>query len=138
MIDLLFYNHFMKIAVISDIHENAHNLIQAIKLIENEKCEVIFCLGDIMRSKFLKVIFTLKIPSYFVFGNHDGNLVANVRLFEKHGAVYPDHENYLIVEIDKRKIFLTHYIELAQIVAKSGEFDACFGGHNHIASQDIF
>jgi len=34
----------MKIAVISDIHENTHNLIQAIKIIEEEKCDVIICL----------------------------------------------------------------------------------------------
>jgi hypothetical protein len=34
----------MKIAVISDIHENVHNLIQAIEMIEKEKCEVLFCL----------------------------------------------------------------------------------------------
>jgi predicted phosphodiesterase len=34
----------MKIAVIADIHENAHNLIQAINIIEKEKCEVLFCL----------------------------------------------------------------------------------------------
>jgi len=34
----------MKIAVIADIHENYHNLVEALKLVETEKCETILAL----------------------------------------------------------------------------------------------
>jgi predicted phosphodiesterase len=36
-----------------------------------------------------------------------------------------------VLEIDGRKIFLTHYPMLAKPMAKSGDFDAVFCGHNH-------
>lgn len=37
----------MKIAVISDIHGNIHALEAVLRNIENEKCDKIFCLGDL-------------------------------------------------------------------------------------------
>ena len=40
-------------------------------------------------------------------------------------------KTYDFLEIDNRKIFITHYPELAEPMAKSGEFDAVFYGHNH-------
>ena len=36
----------MKIAIISDIHENVHNLILAMKQIQEKKCDVIFMFDD--------------------------------------------------------------------------------------------
>ena len=37
----------MKIAIISDIHGNDEALTAVLKDIENEKCDKIFCLGDL-------------------------------------------------------------------------------------------
>ncbi|NDK09218.1 metallophosphoesterase family protein [Candidatus Gracilibacteria bacterium] len=130
----------MKIAVISDIHENTHNLIQAIKIIEEEKCDVIICLGDVGRSILFEAIFSLQLPVYFTFGNHDGNVIKNMKMLLRHTAGGHVRTNgmYQKIELDGRNIFLTHYYELAEIVAKSGEFDVCFGGHNHIASEVKF
>ncbi len=130
----------MKIAVISDIHENVHNLIQAIKIIEEEKCEVLFCLWDVGRSKLFEIMFTLQIPVYFTFGNHDGNVIKDTKLLLRHKAWWHVRSNgfYQKVELDGKKMFLTHYDELAEIVAKSWEFDACFGWHLHIAFEKSF
>lgn len=72
----------MKVAVISDIHENVHNLIEAIQMIESEKCDILFCLGDVGRSKLFQVMLTLKIPVYFTFGNHDGNVIKDTKMLE--------------------------------------------------------
>jgi predicted phosphodiesterase len=41
------------------------------------------------------------------------------------------------VEIEWKKIFLTHYPMLAKPMAKSGEFDAVFCGHNHTFHQEM-
>jgi len=43
---------------------------------------------------------------------------------------------YDFLEIENRKIFITHYPDLAKPMAKSGEFDAVFYGHNHIKNKD--
>lgn len=40
------------------------------------------------------------------------------------------------VEFDNRKIFLSHYPMLAMPMAKSGDFDAVFYGHNHLKHME--
>ena len=40
-------------------------------------------------------------------------------------------ETFDIIELDSRKIFITHYPILAKPMAKSWDFDAVFFWHNH-------
>lgn len=73
----------MKIALLSDIHEDVESLKKALKLIELEKCDHIICLGDIlgypfMRAKYEKtknasecIMLIKKYCSNIVLGNHD-------------------------------------------------------------------
>ncbi len=44
----------MKIALIADIHEDINNLTAALKMIEREKCDEIYCLGDILGYPYLR------------------------------------------------------------------------------------
>ena len=46
----------MRVAIISDIHENFHNLIIALKEIEKEECEQIIFLGDFINNGIAKVL----------------------------------------------------------------------------------
>jgi putative phosphoesterase len=130
----------MKIAVIADIHENAHNLIEAIKMIEVEKCEVLLCLWDVGTSKLFEVMFTLKIPVYFTFWNHDGNIIKDVKLLENYKPGWHVRSNgiYQRVKLGGRKIFLSHYDDLALDVAQSWLYDACFGAHLHQVFEKKF
>lgn len=43
-----------RIAIISDVHEDIHSLTKAMKMIELEKCDTVFCLGDITGYPFLR------------------------------------------------------------------------------------
>lgn len=43
-----------RIAIISDVHEDIHSLTKALKMIELEKCDAVFCLGDITGYPFLR------------------------------------------------------------------------------------
>ena len=52
----------MKIAIISDIHENFHNLILALQEIQKREVEQIICLGDLMNAGVAKVMATQAIP----------------------------------------------------------------------------
>ena len=41
------------------------------------------------------------------------------------------------MEFDNRKIFISHFHDLADSMAKSGDFDAVFYGHDHIKNRKM-
>jgi putative phosphoesterase len=45
------------------------------------------------------------------------------------------NNNYHFLEFDGRKIFISHFHDLVDSMAKSGDFDAVFYGHNHIKDE---
>lgn len=123
----------MKIAVISDIHENFHNLILALQEIETRKCDYIICLGDLINAGVAKILAIQQIPVYMIWGNNDGEKVDIVKASARENSNLKVSLNvYDFLELDDRKLFITHYDDLAQPMAKSGEYDAVFYGHNHI------
>lgn len=127
----------MKIAIISDIHDNFHNLIRAIERIHEENCEFIICLGDLMNPGIAKVIATQTIPVHMIWGNNDGDRVE-ITLASKsqYSAMNVSVATYDFLELDSKKIFITHYDDLAMPMCLSRQYDAVFFGHNHIESKE--
>ncbi len=127
----------MKIAIISDIHENFHNLLLALKKIKELEAEKIICLGDLMNNGIAKVLSASEIPVFTIWGNNDGDKVAITKTsLTKNSNMKVSFETFDFMEIDNRKIFLTHYPVLAKPMAKSGDFDAVFYGHDHKQNID--
>lgn len=124
----------MRIAVLSDIHDNIWTLEKALR-----KCRktdaMIFC-GDFCAPFTLKQLAEhAGKPLHVVFGNNDGDrhLLATV------GAHYPHvhlHGEFAKFEIGGLKIGVNHYPEIAVELARSGSFDAVFYGHNHQMAID--
>jgi len=128
----------MKIAIISDIHDNFHNLVLVLKKIkENQDIEKIIFLGDFINNGIAKILAESDIPVHAIWGNNDGDKSALTKtsLSPQSNMTIADNI-YDFLEIDNRKIFITHYPDLAKPMAKSGEFDAVFYGHNHIKNKD--
>lgn len=123
----------MKISVISDIHENFHNLILSLTKMNEQKVDYIICLGDLMNAGIAKVIAMQEIPAFFIWGNNDGDKVAIINAANSEGSNLKWSDNtYDFLELGGKKLFLTHYNNLALPMAKSGEYDAVFYGHNHL------
>ncbi len=126
----------MKLGIISDIHENFHNLIRALEKMEAEGVEHILCLGDLMNAGIAKILAHHTVPTYMIWGNNDGEKVDIVRAsFRKESKLKVSLNTYDFLELGGRKIFLSHYDDLAEPMAQSGNYDAVFFGHNHIQSQ---
>lgn len=125
----------MKIAVLSDIHDNIWNLKKVLKCIKKEKCKAILFCGDYCAYSAVKMIIELKLPTYAVFGNVDGahyeitKLVGNL-------SYYHQFKEMAEVELGGRKIALCHYPQLAEGLAHTGKYDAVFHGHTHKARQE--
>lgn len=126
----------MKIGIISDIHENFHNLVKALEFMDEQGVGQILCLGDLMNAGIAKILAAHTVPTFLIWGNNDGEKVDIVK------AAYRENSNltvslntYDFLEIDSRKIFITHYDDLAIPMAESGRYDAVFYGHNHKKSS---
>jgi putative phosphoesterase len=127
----------MKIAVISDIHENTHNLVLFLEQIEKLNIEQILCLGDLINAGVGKMLAYAPVPTMMVWGNNDGDTVANTKASLAEGSkLTVGFSTFDIVEFGGRTIFMTHYPMLAQPMAKSGDFDAVFFGHDHVKSME--
>jgi len=127
----------LKIAVLSDIHENFHNLILALKECEKQEVEQILCLGDLMNAGIAKVLAIQKIPSHMIWGNNDGEKVDIMRTANAEGSnLSVGLTTYDFIVLDGKKIFMTHFDDLAEPMALSGLYDAVFYGHNHLLRRE--
>jgi len=121
----------MLVAIMSDSHDHLGNIDKAMKICVDEKVDAIIHCGDIISPFSLKKIGEPGIPVHAVFGNNDGDRVKLVhysRTILKH-IDFADMVGE--VEIDNIKIAYTHYFEIAEKFAKSGEYDLVCFGHSH-------
>lgn len=122
----------MKIAVFSDIHDNMHNLVLALRDMEVRAVERGVFLGDFINNGVVRMVASAPFPVFGIFGNNDGDKVAHMSTSLSDGSRLTLSANiYDFAEFDGRKIFMTHYPDIARSMARSGDFDAVFYGHDH-------
>jgi len=121
----------MKIAVLSDIHDNIWNLEKVLnKLKDKEIKAIIFC-GDFCAPFTFIKLAKFGIPIYAVFGNVDG---AHQEIIEQANKNYKNVklDKYLLeIELDDRKIAFCHIDKFAKGLASTKKYDAVFYGHTH-------
>ncbi|UCC89277.1 MAG: metallophosphoesterase [Anaerolineales bacterium] len=127
----------MLIGVLSDIHDNLDNLIQALAIFRERGVKALIFCGD----------FCSPIPSrvmagefqgdvHCVFGNGDGDKFLMLHVAK---TQYPNlklHGEYAELEFEGVKVAVTHYPFYARALARTGDYQAVFSGHTHEASQE--
>lgn len=127
----------MQVAVISDIHENYHNLLKALEMIEEIGVERILCLGDLINAGIAYVLAGCGLPVFCIVGNNDGDIAAITDVARSSGGKFQmSHQSYAFLQCGERHIFATHFPELAEPMARSQIFNAVFYGHDHRKSQE--
>ncbi|MBI2580827.1 metallophosphoesterase [Candidatus Woesearchaeota archaeon] len=138
----------MKIGVISDTHDQRLRILEAIDIFNKEKVELVIHCGDWV-SPFSAARFSaLKCnsaksgmhnrvkpdlcPIKGVFGNNDGDKDMHK---QRNGNFIEYHDKEMEIVADGRKIFVTHghISQLVENALKSGNYDAVFSGHTHVA-----
>jgi len=122
----------MRIAIISDIHDNVWKLDAALAGVPT--ADAMICCGDLCSPFIIHQLGRgfLK-PIHVVFGNNDGDLyriTANARQYahiQLHGEWFRD-------EFDGRKVAAHHFDNIACALSGAGEFDLLCFGHNHVYS----
>lgn len=114
----------MKFATVSDSHDNIANFKKAIDWLNLQKIKLILHCGDICtRETMDKAVKSFNGEIKFVRGNGDYNL--------------DDVPETLEIELDDKKIFLNHYLDIAKKAAESGKYNLVFYGHTHRPWQEV-
>lgn len=125
----------MKFAIISDIHDNITNLNKILKYCSKSKITTLICCGDLASFEtltYLKERFSGKI--YFVLGNMDDdylNKKTKMDTFKKENKDITVFNKIGEFTIDRFKVAITHFPEIAIDLAKSKKFNLVFFGHTH-------
>lgn len=127
----------MKIGVIADIHDNAHNAVLALELLIQKDVKQILFLGDFCGVGISIILKSSPVPVFSIWGNNDGDQTIITKFSLEEGSnLSVGFGTYDVLEIDNRKIFITHFPLIAKSMAKSGDYDAVFYGHNHLKNKD--
>ncbi len=123
----------MRIAILSDIHDNVWNLAAVLDALG--EAEAMICCGDLC-SPFVvtQLAEGFKRPIHVVFGNNDGDQhrisrqAAGFGHVQLHGELFQD-------ELGGRRIIANHYPSLALRFDPSG-FDLICYGHDHTFARE--
>jgi len=116
----------MRIAIVSDTHNNIKNFNKAINWLNKEKIKLILHCGDITSQETINEAnrnFQGEIK--FVRGNGDFELDNVPEEMEIELGGNPSKR------LRARRIFFNHYPDVAKTAAESGKYDMVFYGHTH-------
>ncbi|MBU4298477.1 metallophosphatase family protein [Patescibacteria group bacterium] len=119
----------MKIAIVSDTHDNLKNLRRFLSFVKKERVKIIIHCGDVSRGETLKEIRkNFKGDFFLSIGNADFKDsimkykdICKVKTFEDFGEFI----------IDGLKIGFCHFIDLAKTACQNKRYDFVFYGHIH-------
>ena len=125
----------MKIAILSDVHDNIWNLKKALDELKGQVDAVIFC-GDYCAPFIPPKIAKLKVHVYSCLGNNDEDQICQLQTGGELFSWTPLADEFGKVELDGKKIAFCHYPKLAELLAKSEAYDAVFHGHTHSSRNE--
>jgi len=120
----------MKIAVLSDSHDNIWKLRQAIPLLQ--QADVVIHCGDLCAPFMIRELGNGlgDIPIHVVWGNNDGDPF----LISKYAQPFPNivlHGPLAEIDLEGFSVAVTHYPQIGKALARSGIYDLVCYGHDH-------
>ena len=113
----------MKIAIISDTHNNFVNFKKAIDWANKNDVQMILHCGDIQTQQIIdEALEIFNGEMKFVKGNGDYDL---------------DLPETMEIEVNSKKIGFSHFPDFAKKMAQSGKFDIVFYGHTHKPWEEL-
>ena len=121
----------MKIAVMSDSHDNIWNLKKALDIIQKSETSMIIHCGDFVAPFMLKELNDPGIPVHGVFGNNDGDQYLLTTLSLTTLSNITLHSLVGQIEIGGIDIAFTHQPVVGEALASTGKYNLVCFGHSH-------
>jgi putative phosphoesterase len=123
----------VKICIVSDSHDRADALAQAVhEAKELGAVEVIHC-GDLIGTHTLRPTMNAGLPVHVIHGNNLGDPVALHNLARASGGLVQYHGNDARIELCGKRIFIVHYPDYGHAMACTGDWQLVCCGHSHVA-----
>jgi putative phosphoesterase len=121
----------MRIAILSDIHDQIPKLRSALALVRDRGAETLICCGDLCSPFIAKELGQgFSGPIHVVFGNNDGDR-ARIMM---NATKFPNlqfHGEYVELELAGRTFAVQHFDQIGHALARGQQFDVVCFGHNH-------
>ena len=124
----------MRIGVMADSHDNVPAIRKAVELFNDEQVSLVVHAGDFVSPFAVKPLHELDCRVLAVFGNNDGERLGVAGQFTRIGEV---HANLGTTTAAGRRIAVVHYPELAEPLARSGDYDLVVFGHTHEVEERV-
>jgi len=124
----------MKVLIISDSHGNLANLKHVLGFAKNIKMGAVIHAGDWNNAESVEIVLSFGIPLYTVLGNADIDPKIKEKLKSKSEEF---GEDFLKVELGKRKIGITHKPSDIKKYFTENSVDVVFCGHLHSKDEHI-
>ena len=123
----------MKICIVSDSHDRADALAQAVREAKAQGAEAVIHCGDLIGAQTLKPALALGLPLHLIHGNNVGDPQALHKLARASGGLLQYHGVDARIELEGRRIFVVHYPEYGYAMACTGDWHLVCCGHSHQA-----
>jgi putative phosphoesterase len=120
----------MKIAVLSDIHDNIWKL--SVVLGRLADADALICCGDLCAPFIVpQMAEEFARPIHIVFGNNDGDrfrIAQQAHRFENVTV----HGEFAELTLGGKRFAVHHFNDVGKLIAASGAYDVVCYGHNHV------
>lgn len=123
----------MKICIVSDSHDRADMLAQAVREGKEKGATAAIHCGDLIGAQTLRATLGLGLPLHLIHGNNVGDPVALHNLASGSDGLLRYHGPDARIELGGRRIFMVHYPDYGYAMACTGDWDLVCCGHSHVA-----
>ena len=123
----------MKICIVSDSHDRAAPLAEAVKAAKERGAQAVIHCGDLIGTQTLRPALEHGLPMHVIHGNNLGDPISLSRWARERPGMLAYHGPDARLELGGRRIFVVHYPEYGHAMACTGDWDLVCCGHSHEA-----
>lgn len=123
----------MRICIVSDSHDRADALAQAVLEAKAQGAEAVIHCGDLIGAQTIKPALAHGLPIHLIHGNNVGDTQATHRQCRASGGLLQYHGADARLELAGRRVFVVHYDDYGYAMACTGDWALVCCGHSHRA-----
>jgi len=123
----------VKVCIVSDSHDRADALAQAVREAKAAGAEAVIHCGDLIGAQTVKPALAAGLPVHLIHGNNVGDTQALHLQSRRSNGLLQYHGADARLELGGRRVFVVHYDDYGYAMACTGQWDLVCCGHSHKA-----